>query len=568
MTLFAKKTTHSIFGLDFDRAKASIENLSARVMIADNDRVIVYANPAVVNFLKSAEQDIKKYLPHFSASNLVGVNIDTFHKNPSHQQSMLAGLRDAYDTSIRIGEHLFSLRATPLFNDHNERIGTQVEWFDSDVFDNAGQVTAIGRSQAVIHFQMDGTITHANENFLKTMGYTLQEIKGKHHSIFADPAYTQTQEYRNFWEQLNRGEYAAGEYCRLGKGGKEIWIQASYNPILDNKGRPFKVVKYATDITQQKLASADARGQLDAIGKSQAVIEFNLDGTIITANQNFLSAIGYSLSEIKGQHHRMFVDPAEASAPEYAAFWQKLGRGEFDARVYKRIAKGGREIWIQASYNPIFDANGRPFKVVKYATEVTQVIQTGRIAEEAVANTQSVAAAVEEMTASISEISKNMQLSKEAAAGILSDSTNSSAAAEQLNNSMKVMGNVVQMINNIAGQVNLLALNATIEAARAGDAGKGFAVVASEVKNLANQTTKATEDIAKQIQDVQNVSVKVSESIKTIADSATNVSQYITGVAGAVEEQSAVTKEISSNTQKMAHSVQDISDRIKRLSAV
>ncbi len=447
-----------------------------------------------------------------------------------------------------------------------------VEWADASQrllnLDYGAQIAAIGKSQAVIAFNMDGTIITANENFLNALGYSLGEVQGKHHSMFADPAYAQSAEYKAFWQKLNRGEYDAGEYRRLGKGGKEVWIQASYNPIIDTNGKPFKVIKYATDITAQKLKNADYQGQIAAIGKAQATIEFNLDGTIITANQNFLNAVGYSLNEISGHHHRMFVEPAEANAPEYAAFWQKLGRGEYDARVYKRIGKGGKEIWIQASYNPIMDANGKPFKVVKYATEVTQVIQTGRIAEEAVANTQGVAAAVEEMTASISEISKNMQLSKQAAEGILTDSAHSSAAAAQLGSSMKVMENVVQLISNIASQVNLLALNATIEAARAGDAGKGFAVVAAEVKNLATQTTKATEDIAKQIQDVQSVSFKVAESIQTIANSANNVSQYITGVAGAVEEQSAVTQEISSNTQKMAGSVQDIANRIKALSAV
>ena len=430
-----------------------------------------------------------------------------------------------------------------------------------------GQLAAIGRAQAVIEFNMDGTIITANENFCAAMGYSLDEIKGKHHSIFADPAYAKSDEYKKFWQRLNAGEHFVAEYQRFAKGGREIWISASYNPIMDMNGKPFKVVKYATDITAQKLASADARGQIDAIGKSQAVIEFNLDGTIITANQNFLNAVGYSLDEIKGKHHRMFVDPVEANSPDYASFWQRLGRGEFDARVYRRITKSGKEIWIQASYNPICDASGKPFKVVKYATDVTRIIQTGGMAEQTVANTQSVAAAVEEMTASINEISKNIQMSKSAAEGIVSDSTHSSAAAAQLGASMKVMEGIVTLINEIAGQVNLLALNATIEAARAGEAGKGFAVVAGEVKNLANQTAKATEDIAKQIQELQSVSLKVSESIQTITNSANNVSHYITGVASAIEEQVAVTSEISNNTQKMTQSVGDISQRIKEICA-
>ena len=431
-----------------------------------------------------------------------------------------------------------------------------------------GQVAAISRSQATISFSLDGTILEANGNFLNALGYTLEEIKGKHHSMFVEPGYARSAEYGEFWKKLNLGEYCAGKFKRLGKNGKEVWILASYNPILDLRGKPFKVVKYASDITADKLRNADSAEQIAAISKAQAVIEFNLDGTIIVANQNFLSALGYSLDEIKGQHHRMFVAPAEAQSEEYGRFWEKLRRGEFDSRVYKRIGKGGKEIWIQASYNPIMDADGKPFKVVKFATEVTQIIQAGSIADEASANVQSVAAAVEEMTASIDEISKNMQMSKDAAMGILSAATRSSAAADQLISSMKSMENVVTLINNIAGQVNLLALNATIEAARAGDAGKGFAVVAAEVKNLATQTTKATEDIAKEIQGVQAVSGSVAESVKNIAVSAESVNQYVTGVASAIEEQSAVTKEISTNTQKMANSVDDIARRIKRLSAV
>ncbi len=235
-----------------------------------------------------------------------------------------------------------------------------------------GMVDAINKSQAVIEFAMDGTIQHANENFLKAMGYSLDEIRGQHHSMFAEPAYAQSSEYREFWEKLRRGEFDAGQYRRLGKGGREIWIQASYNPVLDGKGKPVKVVKFATDITQQKVQSADYEGQLAAIGKAQAVIEFTLDGKIINANENFLHTLGYTLDEVKGQHHSMFVDPEYRQSTEYRLFWEKLGRGEYDANQYKRIAKGGKEIWIQASYNPIRDLNGKPFKVVKYATDVTQ----------------------------------------------------------------------------------------------------------------------------------------------------------------------------------------------------
>ncbi|GAB5405114.1 MAG: PAS domain S-box protein [Aureliella sp.] len=238
--------------------------------------------------------------------------------------------------------------------------------------DFRGQVEAINRSSAVIEFDLDGTILNANENFLGCVGYTLDEVVGQHHSLFVDDAFKASAEYKEFWANLKAGKYQAAEYKRFGKGDKEVWIQASYNPIFDAEGNPFKVVKYATDITDAKLRTADYEGQLDAISKAQAVIEFNLDGTIITANDNFLSCVGYSLQEVQGNHHRLFVDPAYASSTEYTQFWDELRQGKFQAAEFKRFGKTGKEIWIQASYNPIFDTDGKPFKVVKFATDITE----------------------------------------------------------------------------------------------------------------------------------------------------------------------------------------------------
>ncbi|MBN8531640.1 MAG: PAS domain S-box protein [Alphaproteobacteria bacterium] len=244
--------------------------------------------------------------------------------------------------------------------------------FKNNGNDNNAKLQALDKSQAVIEFAMDGTILEANQNFLNAMGYTLEEIKGKHHSMFVDPAYKTSPEYQQFWAGLNRGEYQAAEYKRIGKDGKEIWIQASYNPILGSSGKPERVVKYATDITKQKIQNADYAAQIDAINKSQAVIQFNLDGTIIDANTNFLGTLGYSLDEIKGKHHAIFVDPAFRESAEYRQFWENLARGQYQAGEYKRFGKGGKEIWIQASYNPIFDLNGKVKKVVKYATDITK----------------------------------------------------------------------------------------------------------------------------------------------------------------------------------------------------
>lgn len=238
--------------------------------------------------------------------------------------------------------------------------------------DYAGKVAAISRSQAMIEFSVDGTILDANENFLATLGYSLDEIKGQHHSLFVDSNYKHSNEYKNFWAELGNGTFQSGEFKRIGKNGNDIWIQATYNPIIDADGKVAKVVKFASDVTQRKLEAAETEGKITAISKSQAVIEFDLDGTILDANENFLVTMGYSLSDIKGRHHEMFAEASVRESSEYKQFWKSLREGELQASVFKRIAKGGREVWLNASYNPIFDAEGRPFKVVKFATDITE----------------------------------------------------------------------------------------------------------------------------------------------------------------------------------------------------
>jgi methyl-accepting chemotaxis protein len=198
--------------------------------------------------------------------------------------------------------------------------------------------------------------------------------------MFCDPAYVESDDYVEFWKKLGRGEFHAAEFKRLAKGGKEIWLQASYNPVFDKDGKPIRVVKFATDVTASKLQIAEFEGMIRAIDRAQAVIEFELDGTVITANENFLRIFGYSLGEVVGKHHRIFCDPGYAESPEYARFWQKLGRGEYEADEFKRISKNGAEVWLQASYNPIFDIEGRPLKVVKFASDITVEIQKRSLA--------------------------------------------------------------------------------------------------------------------------------------------------------------------------------------------
>jgi methyl-accepting chemotaxis protein len=455
--------------------------------------------------------------------------------------------------------------------------------------DSTAKLAALDKSQATIEFNMDGTIITANANFCAAVGYDLAEIKGKHHSMFCDPAYAAGAEYREFWAKLNRGEFQAAQYKRFGKGGKEIWIEASYNPLLRG-GKPYKVVKYATDISKQKALLADLQGKIEAIGRSQAVIEFDLNGTILTANDNFLQTLGYTLAEIQGKHHSMFAEPAYAASAEYKAFWAKLGRGEYDAGQYRRLGKGGKEVWIEASYNPILDQNGRPFKVVKFATDLSKRKEQNRAlaqdfengvkslvqevstsakgmegtaqslaaaAEQTNQQSSTVSSATEELAASVNEISRQISESTRVVGIAVNEAKKSEQMVSDLVTAAQKIGEVTQIINDIASQTNLLALNATIEAARAGEAGKGFAVVASEVKSLANQTAKATEEIAQQIKGIQDSSQTTATAIREIGQIISQVSEISTSISGAVEEQSAATKEVSSNINGVSQAAQE-----------
>jgi len=231
--------------------------------------------------------------------------------------------------------------------------------------------TALNRVQALIEFDLEGIILHANENFLATVGYTLAEVQGRHHAMFCDPEYVKTAEYKDFWARLGRGEYDRGDYKRVGKGGREVWINASYNPIIDADGNAYKIIKFATVITDSKNKNAEYESKVAAMSKAQAVIEFDMTGHVLCANDNFLDVMGYTIDDIRGEHHRMFCESEYASGSEYKRFWQKLNRGEFDGGRYKRIGNNGKTIWIQATYNPIMDLNGKPYKVVKFASDIT-----------------------------------------------------------------------------------------------------------------------------------------------------------------------------------------------------
>jgi methyl-accepting chemotaxis protein len=235
-----------------------------------------------------------------------------------------------------------------------------------------GVSTAVERSQAIIEFDVHGYVVRANQNFLDVLDYTAAEVVGKHHRMFCDPVYIETSTYRDFWDRLGRGEFVSGEFKRFSKSGKPVWLQATYNPILDETGKPVRVVKFAVDITDAKRLNAEILGKVSAIDRAQAVIEFDTTGVVLSANHNFCDLMGYAEVDVVGKHHRMFCDPAYAQTEAYADFWERLGAGEFLAGEYKRHGKGGREVWLQATYNPILDDEGKPFKIIKYASSTAR----------------------------------------------------------------------------------------------------------------------------------------------------------------------------------------------------
>ncbi|MGI4794148.1 MAG: methyl-accepting chemotaxis protein [Janthinobacterium lividum] len=455
---------------------AALSAQRANVMIADNELNIVFMNPAVIALLQEAEADLKKELPRFSVATLIGSNIDVFHKNPAHQRTMLAKLEKPHRATIWVGNRGFDLFVSPLVED-GKRIGFVVEWTDAKErllnLDYAAQISAISRSQAVIEFTTDGIILAANENFLKAVGYSLDDVTGKHHKIFVEPALQESREYTEFWDRLRKGEYQAGQYKRLGKNGKVIWIEGAYNPIMDVHGKVCKVVKFATDISVQMELLANLKVLID---------------------QNF--------GEIDGAIGLSTIEANSASAA----------------------------------------------------------------ADETSINVQSVAASAEQLAASIGEISRSMAQSRSATETAFEQTVAVARNTETLKSAAQAMNGIVGLIRNVASQINLLALNATIEAARAGDAGKGFAVVASEVKNLAIQAAKATEQISTEIDGIQTTSAEVAGALGAIRDAVTTVRESVMLTASAVEEQSAVTQSMSANMHSASNAVSTVSTNITEIS--
>jgi len=421
--------------------------------------------------------------------------------------------------------------------------------------DMLGQLAAINKALAVIEFTLDGKVIKANKNFLDLMGYTLEEIKGQHHRIFVAEEERNAPAYAQFWQKLGRGEYDQRLYRRITKSGHEVWIQATYNPIIDALGRPFKIVKYARDVTQQQLQAADFSGQITAINKVRAVIEFDVNGNILHANNNFLRAVGYSLSEIVGKHHAIFVEPAERASAQYQEFWKRLAAGQYDAGLYRRVKKNGDALWLQANYNPIFDMDGRVFKVVKYATDVS--IQTHA--------TQTLQAAVGGLSEALSTGSASAQQANDLVKATSSIAEQGGVVMQEVVNKMAAINasaakitEIIGVIDEITFRTNLLALNAAVEAARAGEHGRGFAVVAGEVRSLAQRTAASASEIKTLIGGSVNEARQGTELVMNAGKTMSTMVNSINDITGIIET-------ISTSANDQINEIEQVNEAVTQL---
>ncbi|MBB4006485.1 methyl-accepting chemotaxis protein [Allorhizobium taibaishanense] len=510
----------------------ALEALKANIMVADAGLNITYMNPAVIDLLKEAEPDLKKELPRFSVSTLIGSNIDVFHKNPAHQRGMLAALKQRHAATIRVGTRVFDLLVTPL-KKGSKVYGFVVEWADAKErllnLDYAAQMAAISRSQAIIEFSVDGEVLSANDNFQQILGYRLSEISGKHHSIFVSKDYATSQEYRDFWQSLRSGKFQAAEFKRVTKDGRTVIIAASYNPILDMDGKVVKVVKFATDVT---------------------------------ARVQTVSALGDSLKRLcSGDFAFQLTEP-------FAADFEFLRHD-----LNRSVSQLGDTFKLIAASTRVMSDGSR---------EISQgVNDLSRRTETQAASLEETAAALDEVTANVNSSAQRAQDARTVAAKAKANAEASAnvvaqavEAMSRIEDSSSKISNIIGVIDEIAFQTNLLALNAGVEAARAGEAGRGFAVVAQEVRELAQRSAKA----AKEIKDlIQNSTTEVASGVKLVSDTGTaltdisdlilQVNDHIVAISTAAREQATGLGEVNSAVNSMDQTTQQNAAMVEQSSA-
>ncbi|MBK5411765.1 PAS domain-containing protein [Pseudomonas sp. TH34] len=425
----------------------------------------------------------------------------------------------------------------------NKTLKTELAARTADVAEYKGLMAALERSMAVVEFDLNGKVLRANDNFLQALGYRPDELSEKSHRDFCLPALTNSAAYGEFWAALRAGKFVSGTFQRVNKDGQIVWVEASYNPVLDERGQVLKVVKYALVVTDKVAQEAATRSKLAALDRAMAVIEFDLSGNVLVANENFLNVMGYGLAELKGKHHRMFCEPGLVNSDEYTDFWRRLNAGEFFSGQFKRLGKHGRVVWLEASYNPVYDADGKLTKIVKFASDITERVEKFEADSRGASRAYHISAETEKFA------EQGTQVIQETASEMRRIAENIGASARlvgQPGDRSEQITAIVNTIRGIADQTNLLALNAAIEAARAGDQGRGFAVVADEVRQLAGRTSRSTAEIAEMISKIlaetrdavvsMNATQEGAQRGVTLADQAGSVILQIrNGTSDAVE---------------------------------